>query len=103
MPGLLTHWTRKDIPDQSGKVAVVTGGNSGIGFEVCRQLMERNAAVVMVVRNKELGEQAVEDLKEEFPGCKVSIPGSSGTVKEPTSALSIQCQECMAAALAGYG
>jgi NAD(P)-dependent dehydrogenase (short-subunit alcohol dehydrogenase family) len=71
MPGLFTHWTRKDIPDLRGKVAVVTGGNSGIGFEVCRQLLERHAAVVMVVRNKELGEQAVEDLKEEFPGAKV--------------------------------
>ena len=79
MPSLFSHWTRKDIPDQSGKVTVVTGGNSGIGFEVCRQLLERNAAVIMVVRNKELGEHAVEDLKEEFPGCKVSF-GQAGAL-----------------------
>jgi NAD(P)-dependent dehydrogenase (short-subunit alcohol dehydrogenase family) len=51
-------WTPDDIPDQSGRVAVVTGANSGIGAVAARHLAEHGALVVLAVRNLEKGEAA---------------------------------------------
>jgi NAD(P)-dependent dehydrogenase (short-subunit alcohol dehydrogenase family) len=43
-------------------IVVVTGGNRGIGFEICRQLAERGAQVVLTARKPEAGEQALKKL-----------------------------------------
>ncbi len=43
-------WTEENVGDQTGKVAVVTGSNSGIGFETARVLAENGAKVIMAVR-----------------------------------------------------
>ena len=43
-------------------IIVVTGGNRGIGFEICRQLTQRGAQVVLTARKSEAGEQAVSKL-----------------------------------------
>ncbi|MEU6136916.1 SDR family NAD(P)-dependent oxidoreductase [Nocardioides sp. NPDC047086] len=51
-------WTEQHIPDQHGRVAVVTGANTGLGFETARMLAERGAHVVMAVRDVEKGKQA---------------------------------------------
>src|SRR5215510_5249677 len=48
------------LPDET--IAVVTGGNRGIGFEICRQLSGRGATVVLTARKPEAGEQAVKKL-----------------------------------------
>lgn len=60
-------WTEADIPDQTGRVAVITGANSGIGFEAARALAEKGAHVVLACRSQERGGAALEQLKERVP------------------------------------
>ncbi|ANZ39687.1 short-chain dehydrogenase [Lentzea guizhouensis] len=54
----MTKWTEQQIPSQDGRVAVITGANTGLGFETARRLAERGAAVVLAVRDTAKGEQA---------------------------------------------
>ncbi|CAI2186507.1 3796_t:CDS:2 [Funneliformis geosporum] len=59
------HFITEDIPDLTGKVAIVTGGNSGIGYTTARELTRKNAHVFIASRSKERGEGAVEKIKKE--------------------------------------
>jgi NAD(P)-dependent dehydrogenase (short-subunit alcohol dehydrogenase family) len=61
-----------EIPDQTGKLAIVTGANSGIGLETARRLAAAGAQVILAVRNPTKGAAAVADLRENDPGVDVS-------------------------------
>lgn len=66
-------WTEHDIPDLSGQVIVVTGANSGIGFEATRLFVKHNAQVVMACRSMDKAEAAFDTIKQEFPNAKLVI------------------------------
>lgn len=52
------NWTAENIPDQKGRIAIVTGSNSGIGYEAAKALANKNAKVIIAVRNLTKGEIA---------------------------------------------
>jgi NAD(P)-dependent dehydrogenase (short-subunit alcohol dehydrogenase family) len=61
------------VPDQGGKVAVVTGANSGTGKEATRRLAAAGARVVMAVRTPRKGEQARAEILAEVPGAQLEV------------------------------
>jgi NAD(P)-dependent dehydrogenase (short-subunit alcohol dehydrogenase family) len=63
MMGTVNHWSAGDIPDLSGRVAVVTGANRGLGREVTRYLAGRGARVVMACRDEAAGAAAADALR----------------------------------------
>ncbi|KAJ7151201.1 NAD-P-binding protein [Mycena filopes] len=53
-----------DVPDLTGKIFLVTGGNTGIGKETCRVLVARNAKVYLAARSEERSQAAIEDIRK---------------------------------------
>ena len=66
-------WSEHDVPDQTGRIAVVTGASSGIGLETARVLARKGAHVVLAVRNREKGEAARADITRAEPQAKVAV------------------------------
>ena len=62
-----------NVPDLSGKLAVVTGSNSGLGFGLARRLSAAGADVVMAVRNRAKGEAAIDEIRATVPDAKLII------------------------------
>lgn len=69
----MSNWTQQDIPNLSGKVAVITGANSGLGFESAKAFASHGATVVMAVRNMAKGEKARADILKEVPDAKLDL------------------------------
>lgn len=67
------RWDDRLMLDQSGKVAIVTGAGSGLGFETVRALVGKNAKVVMAVRNAARGREAAARIKKEWPRADVDV------------------------------
>ena len=68
-----TRWTTDQIPDQSGRVAIVTGSNSGLGFIAARELARAGAHVVLACRDTEKGETAARDIESLSPSGHVQV------------------------------
>ena len=62
-----------NVPDLSGKLAVVTGSNSGLGFGLTRRLSVAGAEVVMAIRNRTKGEAAIDEIRATVPDAKLTI------------------------------
>ncbi|KAG8688602.1 hypothetical protein FRC11_005157 [Ceratobasidium sp. 423] len=62
------RWSADEVPDLSGQVVIVTGGNSGIGLELCKVLLNKGAKVYMTARDQEKAEKAIEELRMETSG-----------------------------------
>jgi NAD(P)-dependent dehydrogenase (short-subunit alcohol dehydrogenase family) len=69
----MTKWTAADIPDQTGRTVVITGANTGLGFETAAALAGRGARVVLAVRNLEKGKQAAARITAATPGADVEL------------------------------
>jgi NAD(P)-dependent dehydrogenase (short-subunit alcohol dehydrogenase family) len=68
-----TAWTADDIPDQRGRVAVITGANTGVGLATATQLARHGAHVVLAVRNLDKGNAAAASIRSTTRGAEVTI------------------------------
>lgn len=78
---MISYYTRSDymkwnvnlIPDLKGKIAIVTGANSGIGFHKAKFLGQKNATVIMAVRSLERGKKAADKILEFYPSANIDV------------------------------
>ncbi|MEU6289518.1 oxidoreductase [Streptomyces sp. NPDC046988] len=66
----MQHWTPDDIPDQTGRTALITGGNSGIGLETARELARHGARVILAGRSRTKLDQAADAVRAVIPGAR---------------------------------
>ncbi|MEU7581430.1 oxidoreductase [Streptomyces sp. NPDC041068] len=67
------HWTTDQIPDQTDRVFVVTGANSGLGLATTRALARRGGLVILAVRDEEKGRRAVAGITAEQPDARLEV------------------------------
>ncbi|MCX5047999.1 MULTISPECIES: oxidoreductase [unclassified Streptomyces] len=82
----MSGWSEKGVPDLSGRVAVVTGANSGLGYVVARELARKGARVVLACRSEVRGSAAADRIVREVPGAIAEFArldlGDLGSVRE---------------------
>lgn len=66
-------WTEADVGDQSGRIAIVTGSNTGLGYETARVLAGKGAHVVIAVRNLDKGREAVDRITASTPKADLKL------------------------------
>src|ERR1700753_1163302 len=69
----MAKWTTADIPDQTGRVAVITGANTGLGYETAAALADHGAHVVLAVRNLDKGKDAAALIHRGSPNASVAL------------------------------
>jgi NAD(P)-dependent dehydrogenase (short-subunit alcohol dehydrogenase family) len=67
------NWTASNVPDQTGRVAIVTGANTGLGFETARILTDKGAKVVIAVRDTAKGNAAIARIKAATPNADITV------------------------------
>ena len=63
---VMNNWTTEQMPHQEGKVAIITGGNTGLGYEISKQLAGKNAKVIIACRTASKGRNAIEQIEKEL-------------------------------------
>jgi NAD(P)-dependent dehydrogenase (short-subunit alcohol dehydrogenase family) len=66
-------WDTNKVPDQTGRVAIVTGSSSGIGYETAHVLADKNATVIIAVRNLQRGNTAADKIRAEHESADVRV------------------------------
>lgn len=69
----MTDWTSRDIPDMSGRVALITGANSGLGLAAAQALARANATVLLACRSESNAGRAQAELAAANPGARVQV------------------------------
>jgi NAD(P)-dependent dehydrogenase (short-subunit alcohol dehydrogenase family) len=69
----MTSWNAADISDQTGRLAVVTGANSGLGRVTATELARRGADVVLAVRNVAAGDDTARAIAAAVPGAELQV------------------------------
>lgn len=69
----MPKWTAQDMPDQAGRVILITGANSGLGFETTRAFARKNATVVMACRNLQKAQSAHDAVIAETPNARLDL------------------------------
>ena len=69
----MSKWTPREMPPQQGRLAIVTGANSGIGYQTARYLSRVGARVILACRSREKGEAARAKMVAESPAAKVEV------------------------------
>jgi len=69
----MAKWTTADIPDQNGRVVVITGANTGLGYETAAALAAKGAHVVIAVRNLDKGKDAAALIHKSSPNADVAL------------------------------
>ncbi len=70
---MTAKWSADQIPDQTGRTAVVTGANSGLGLVTARELSRAGASVVLACRNVHKGEAAAAEVRAAVPGAQLQV------------------------------
>lgn len=87
----MTKWTTAKIPDQTGRTAVVTGANTGLGLETAKALAAKGAHVVLAVRNLTKGQAAVDWISRSVKDADLELQrldlGSLASVREAADEL----------------
>jgi NAD(P)-dependent dehydrogenase (short-subunit alcohol dehydrogenase family) len=88
---MLRTWSEADIPDQRGRVAVVTGANGGLGLETARALADHGAHVVMAARDQAKAAAAEAAIRAEAPGASLEVVpvdlADQSTVRDAAAAI----------------
>ncbi len=67
------NWTTDNIPDLTGKVTIVTGGNSGIGYEAAKEFARKGAQTILACRNIDKAKMALDEIQTEIPNAPAEI------------------------------
>jgi NAD(P)-dependent dehydrogenase (short-subunit alcohol dehydrogenase family) len=90
----MSGWSAADIPDQSGRIALVTGANSGIGLVAARELAGAGAAVKLACRDTAKGDVAAAAIRDGFPAAEVEVLevdlADLGSVRELASGIGVE-------------
>lgn len=69
----IQHWLTEHIPAQTGKTVLITGANSGLGFEAAKMLATQGARVILAVRDPAKGERAATEIRRTVPAAQLEL------------------------------